>query len=280
MSVLTKVCVVTLMVMVLFAVPVFVTQATVPASWKTAYEKQAGYIKVLKMQGTHTQLALKQANALAAKRFAELNDLRHEMSMTVNKLESDLRSQKSSTADFSAKLDRSTANETQLQKTLDIEVRRRVVLSGHLDIARTENNRLRSATRRLEDQFKERQSEVERLGKVNEWLRFQLAERDERIKQLEEIIASGVGKKKQVVEVKDTPKIEGTITTVRGDLAGINIGSAKGVTSGMKLIIYRGSQFVAHLRVQEVGIDEAAGTIFDKRLAPLKGDKVTTTLQQ
>lgn len=278
MSILTKVCVVILVVMVLFAVPVFITQATVPASWKTAYEKQAGYINVLKMQSSHTELALKQANALAAKRLAELNGLRHEKGMAVNKLQIALRSQKSLSDDFSAKLDRSTANVTQLEKTLDLEVRRRVVLSGQLDVARKENDRLKVAGRRVEDQLQISQAEGVRLGKVVNVIREHLAEAEERIKELEEMIAGGVGKKKK--PIVDTPRIDGTLTTVRGDLAGINIGSAKGVKTGMKLIIYRASEFVAHLRVQEVGIEEAAGTIFDKRLDPIKGDKVTTTLKQ
>ena len=69
MSILTKVCVVIMVLMVLIAVPVFITQATVPASWKTAYEKQGGYIKVLKMQAAHVQLALNQASTLAEKRL-------------------------------------------------------------------------------------------------------------------------------------------------------------------------------------------------------------------
>lgn len=278
MSILTKVCVVILVVMVLFAVPVFITQATVPASWKTAYEKQAANIKVLMMTGSHTELALKQANALAAKRLAELNALRHAKDMAVNRLETLLRSEKSVNAELRSELKKFTANQMELNKTLKVEVQRRVLLSGQLDVARKENDRLEVASRRLEDQLQATQAEGVRLGKVVNVIREHLAEAEERIKELEEMVAGGVGKAKKVIE--ETPRIDGTLTTVRGDLAGINIGSAKGVKSGMKLIIYRASEFVAHLRVQEVGIEEAAGTIFDKRLDPIKGDKVTTTLKQ
>jgi len=72
--------------------------------------------------------------------------------------------------------------------------------------------------------------------------------------------------------------IDGTITSVRGDVAGINIGSAKGIRSGMKLIIFRGSRFVGYLRVQAVEVDEAAGTVLESRSKAVKGDKVTTAL--
>jgi len=74
------------------------------------------------------------------------------------------------------------------------------------------------------------------------------------------------------------PSITGTVDSVRGDLVGINIGAAKGIKPGMKLIVYRGTNFVAHLRVQEVDVNQAAGVLTDKQLDPMPGDKVTTSL--
>lgn len=278
MSILTKVCVVILVLMVLIAVPVFITQATVPASWKTAYGKQAGRIKVLEMQAAHIQLALRQANALADKRLAELTDLRTANTTEVNNLKADLRSAKLAYVSLDKDLKDIKLDLMRLQTILKGEVERRFLLAGQLDIARKENNLLTNATRRLEDQLQESQAEVQLLGKVIKVFREQLAEAEEEIRGLRATLAGGgTGKTKRVIG--ETPRIEGTITTILGDLAGINIGSAKGIKSNMVLIIYRGSEFVARLRVQEVEIDEAAGTIFDKRIEPLKGDKVTTRLK-
>lgn len=278
MSILTKVCVVILVLMVLIAVPVFITQATVPASWKTAYGEQAGRIKVLEMQAAHIQLALRQANALADKRLAELTDLRTTNTTEVDDLKADLRSAKLAYVSLDKDLKDIKLDLMRLQTILKGEVERRFLLAGQLDIARKENNLLTNATRRLEDQLQESQAEVQLLGKVIKVFREQLAEAEEEIRKLETMIAGGgTGKTKRVIVA--TARIEGTITTILGDLAGINIGSAKGMKSNMVLIVYRGSEFVARLRVQEVEIDEAAGTIFDKRLNPIKGDKVTTRLR-
>jgi hypothetical protein len=270
-----------LVVAILVSVPVFVTQATVAPSWKVAYKNQANYIDVLTMQNAHVQLALKQANALAEKRLVALNDLRTAMNLAVSKLEVELRSQKSINAKQGNDLANLSVNLTELEKTLKREVERVVFYQKALETLRTEYDTLKSASIRTEDSLRQVQAENQRLGKVVKLLREQLAEANERNKELEVLLAAGGGAKKRA-KVEDVPKIDGTITTVRGDLAGINIGSAKGVKSGMQLVIYRGSQFVAHLRVQEVGIDESAGTVFDKYqgMQPIKGDKVTTSLKR
>jgi hypothetical protein len=47
----------------------------------------------------------------------------------------------------------------------------------------------------------------------------------------------------------------------------------------MQLIIYRGSEYVAKLRVDQVDVGQSAGIVSDKRLDPLQGDKVTDRLE-
>ncbi|GAF88659.1 unnamed protein product, partial [marine sediment metagenome] len=206
MSILTKVCVVILVVMVLIAVPVFITQATVPASWKTAYDKQAGYINVLKMQAAHIQLALKQATTLAEKRLVELNDERQAKTMAVNKLEGDLRRQTMANAVLENRLNKIGTSLMAFEKTLKEEVARRVLVTKHLDAERLENNRLTTRSRRVEDQLQESQAELQRLGKVIKIYREQLAEAEEQIKEYQERLAGGTAKKKKLIV--DTPRID------------------------------------------------------------------------
>ncbi len=279
MSILTKVCVVILVVAILVSVPVFVTQATVAPSWKVAYTNQANYIDVLKMQNAHVQLALKQANAVAEKRLVEMNRLRHDKDQAAVVSATELGNLQTKYADLLNQLRTITDNGLELRKTLEIEVKRRVFYAKALETARAEYTLLKSASIRTGDSLRKVQADNQRLGKLVELLHEQVAEAHERNKELEELIGSTA---KKTAKVDDIPKINGTVTTIRGDLAGINIGSAKGVKSGMKLVIYRGSQFVAHLRVQEVGLDESAGTVFDKygSMQPIKGDKVTTSLRR
>ena len=46
----------------------------------------------------------------------------------------------------------------------------------------------------------------------------------------------------------------------------------------MKLIVYRGGQFVGHIRIQQVKLSEAVGLVIDKKMNPQPGDKATTRL--
>ena len=59
-------------------------------------------------------------------------------------------------------------------------------------------------------------------------------------------------------------------------MASINIGSAKGIKKGMRLIVFREDNFVAHLQIELVDLNNAAGVIVNKRLEPRKTDKVKT----
>ena len=276
MSILTKISVVVLVLLVLFSVPVFITQATVPKSWQAAYDGEVTKNSVLELQGRHANLALNQAVRENEQYRKELSDVRAAMSQETRRLQNQLEVARGNNADLRNELRKVTTTLTDLQGNLKLETEQRVILQGQLDVARKENDRYKTVKRRLEDQLKENRAEVDRLGKVAGVLREQLAEREQRIVDLETQITEGPRAEEKVPAAM--PQIDGTVTSVRGDLAGINLGSAKGIRPGMKLIIYRGSQFVGYLRVQEVEVDQAAGTVFEKRMNPIRGDKVTTAL--
>jgi len=70
-------------------------------------------------------------------------------------------------------------------------------------------------------------------------------------------------------------ELHGTVTAVRGDVAGVDVGSADGARPGMVLVVYRGDDFVAHLRLAEVGASSSAGVLYDAARAPTVGDRVT-----
>ena len=66
-----------------------------------------------------------------------------------------------------------------------------------------------------------------------------------------------------------------TILAVKEGIASINAGSAKGIRSGMRLVVYRGAQFVGYLKIIEVEAQEAAGLMVDTAVQAQQGDKVT-----
>jgi hypothetical protein len=66
----------------------------------------------------------------------------------------------------------------------------------------------------------------------------------------------------------------GKITAVKDNMASVNIGRRHGVRPGMKLLVTRGSRFLAYLRVEVVDGTEAAGLVTDRRFDPRVGDEV------
>ena len=73
--------------------------------------------------------------------------------------------------------------------------------------------------------------------------------------------------------------VSGKVTAVHDGVASINIGRAKGIKEKMKLKVFRGGKFVAHLRIDLVEPDSAAGVILNKKLDVVQGDEVATDLK-
>lgn len=55
--------------------------------------------------------------------------------------------------------------------------------------------------------------------------------------------------------------IRGSVTTVDGAYASVNIGEASGVTVGMEFMVYRDSTYLGMLKIETVGSQEAAGKL-------------------
>ena len=266
--------------MVLFAAPVFITQATVPANWQSANKNLQARYDIRELQCRNEILKAKKAALQGEKDRTELTRVRADKTRECSALQDRVTAEKNTNSELQNNLKQIGASYMEIQKTLKLEVQQRVLLSGQITTAREKTNSLKSTIITLEDQVKAGRAEIERQGKVVVVLREQLADRDDRIAELENTGSVTSTKKTRTTPVTgDLPRIDGTVINVSNNLAGINIGSAKGIKRGMKLIIYRGTQFVAHLRVEEVQTDQAAGIIIDNRLTPISGDKVTTTLK-
>ena len=76
--------------------------------------------------------------------------------------------------------------------------------------------------------------------------------------------------------VPQTMTLHGTILAVKEGIASINVGSAKGIRPGMRLVVYRGNRFVGYLKIVEVEAKEAAGLMVDTVLDVRPGDKLTS----
>jgi len=281
LNVLTKICVVILVLLVLLATPVFIHQSVMIPNYKQYYQEQRLRNQALQMDARHKTLALQRA-------VADIEGLTRRTNVNKETLERDLQDSiarnttlRGEVGALEANLTKFTSELTSLRKSHEENVKRRELLTTHLAQGRAQIDKLNAMNRSLEELLKAVQADVERLTKITRVRHEQIVEKDEQIRELTELLedakaggpATAAGKPEM-----PAPSITGTVDSVRGDLVGINIGAAKGIKPGMKLIVFRGTNFVAHLRIQEVDVNQAAGVLADKQLDPMPGDKVTTSL--
>lgn len=279
MNILTKICVVILLVLVLFASFTFINMATVPQNWRQLYTlkdqeatlyAQATREQKLVANNLSNQLAALQAKA--GQLAADLAEAKKEKVPDPILLQ---------TQALQSGLDAANSTLKELALTVDAMKSRNEKLTEQLDEARKAIASLQKVNRDAIAEITQVRGKLERSERVVQALQSQLRDRDERIVELEKIASTAhaaPGETKAAPPSSAT--VAGAITSVRGELASINVGSAQGVTRGLKLTIYRGANFVGYLRVDEVDEGEAAGTITDKQLDPTVGDKVTTAVQK
>ena len=283
MNVLTKICVIVLLVLVLLACPVFITQATLAPNYRDAYERQYRRNEALVMNNRAKTLLAERLAAVLESRAQTAEEVQGELTRQVSNHIAARTRLFSENAQLRADYKKLSGELAKLRLAYEQNVKRRDILTKQLAESRRELDRVFKMYRRTEDLLMQARGEVERLGKVARVLRERLVELEDQIREKDEIIVKLKAGGAKAVEAKGPamppPRITGTVDSVRGDLIGVNIGSAKGLKPGMRLIIYRGAEFVAHLDVQEVDVNAAAGVVSDKRLDPIVGDKVTTSLK-
>jgi len=91
--------------------------------------------------------------------------------------------------------------------------------------------------------------------------------------------AADVEGKVALVAGPEAPPIMGRITDTAGALAGISVGTAQGVKTGMELIVYRGGQYLGKLKITKVLPEKSAGTLVQVQGAIRPGDSITDKFQ-
>ena len=274
MNILTKICVVVLLVLVLFASVTFINMAAVPENWRHRYDLELQRRLLSDQDARFAKLV--NARALEERKDVEkrANDLATELAEARKDKVADPVALR--TAALQAAIDAANTRLAELQLNVEAMGKRNEALAGNLDKSREAIAGLQKENRRAAGEITQLRGKLERAERVVAALQRQLMERDERIAELEKHTVRGAVPEKAGPPV--VGKIAGTVTAVRGELASVNIGSAHGVVRGLKLYIYRDDRFVGYLRVDEVDEGESAGTVVDKQLDPVEGDKVTNDL--
>jgi len=283
LSTLTKICVVILVVLVLLACPIFISMATVPYSFRQLRKEEKDSKEAVIVQAAHRELQLQRANEEIKAADARSKAASAKAFLEEQKLKASLEAAKLANSAFQDELAQLNARLTELSTGLDAERAQKALLSQQLAQTRQKNATLAEENRQVNEVLRQTKANFDRVEKQAVFLREEIAVREARIERLEEqLAAGGISTKDEeaaVVSVGPGGAISGRIDIVREDLAQINVGSAKGVKPGMKLIISRGDQFVGYLRISEVDISSAAGFVVDKRLDPMKGDKVASSVR-
>jgi myosin heavy subunit len=266
----------------LLVTPIFITQATVPANYRLAYEQELQQKKAALQTSRQYQIAAANARDQLTRMQKASSADKAELQRQVASLQRQLDAKDLRVAQLTGKIDQVEQSLEKLQIAYNKEIEYRDSIVAQLKDCREEVDKLRSQNRQLSNSLRQEQSQVARLKKSLNLQEEIVAEKNREIDELNEKIlelertGATVATTDGEAEVAAPANISGTVTAVRDNLASINIGSAQGVKEGMKLMVYRGENFVAYLRVEEVRVDRAVGTIADQRLQPMPDDKVAS----
>jgi len=278
LSILTKICVVVLVVLVLLACPIFITQATVAPNYRDRYEKERlranNYAQQFQAERLRAERLLKKLEELTKK----VEDLQDRIARLQNAKDQSDREYQRKIAELkgAAKLDQ--ANLSRLATVVQKDQVQIAALGNDLKAARAKIDELNRESLDLKNELDEALARADRMQLQARRLREENARLVRENKNLRSQLALGEIRQPgmEIRPVVQQPEITGRITAIYQDVAQINIGSAQGIQRNMKLMVYRGGDFVAHLIIDDVEVGEAAGIIVNKRLEPMQGDMVVT----
>jgi myosin heavy subunit len=282
LNILTKICVVVLVVASLVACVVFINLATLSPNYRELYENKLEENKGLvsacqnHMEAANRAgLELQQSRQTGSAREATLQKESDRLQIENRGLKVENAGLKNQLSDINSQL-------ASLGKTKEALVKQLENQNAEIQKVWNERVKLQQENNSLKDQCSEAQARSERLEKnsrvlkeQNENFRQQNIELTQKVKNYE---ARG-GPKEEEPVLSPESKIAGTVVAVRNNVASVNVGSAHGVKKGMQLIVFRGDQFVGYLKVEQVDVNESAGVMTKRVLAPMQGDKVASDLE-
>jgi myosin heavy subunit len=286
LSILTKIAIVVMVVLSLLITVVLVNMATVQPNWKQAYLQETKKSKQAQATARNQAIALdKWIQAQQAETLAMQAETLSKQEK-IDALQSQLNEKQQAIASLKATEDEIRGENINLSAAIKSAHELRDQIAGKLDTALTDKEDLATKLTNIQEQLASKETQVERLTQLNKIRLERIAEMEDRIAALNEEITDlrrgtgGVAAADGAAAAAGVTgeKVLGEITAMEDGVASVNIGQAKGVTKGMRLIIYRGGDFVGYLDVSNVSTTQAAGLITYQELDPKVGDNVTNKL--
>ena len=281
MNILTKICIVLLVILVLVACPLFIRMATVTPNYKEAYRRQVEMTEVHKQQAQKLAIEINKANDERNAAVQDAEQARNQRLAEVKAVRDDLNASRLQLTSQETKLQKMEAALSKFEITLRETNAQLLLTLQQRDAAYKETTELKETNRNVSDQLLTARANIERWKKLEEVLREKIVDLEDRLASVGEAPVRGATAEEPEKTVKIEGEVNGTITAIKLDpgVASINVGSAQGVIKGAKLIIYRRDQFIGYLKIVEVEPHRAAGIILDTLLDPQQGDKVTSRLE-
>lgn len=284
MNILTKISVVVLVVLVLFASAVMIAISVVPQNYRTAYlnEKASNELAntaavnaMLAQRATEQQL-LTANNQLAALKTGSAGEIEALKGQLVT-AQADNTVLKTNVAAINANLLKNNGLVEVAQTQAKTAETNMAKLRADLDDLNKRNTELASQLTRIqgdlvaaEQQNRSKNVEIQGYKEQITKLMNQLAE-----------VAPNRAKEAMAAPVTTaTPDVTGRVNGVKENLVSVNIGSAKGIKEGMKLTISRSGKLVGSLIVQRADLGESAGVLTDKQMDPQINDTVRPASNQ
>jgi hypothetical protein len=283
LSILTKICVVLVLVVSVAASGAFLRIVSVQRSWKNAYYTQEDRAKVADLTSANDKIALQKEVAKLEIARGTARDLKK----TLNDEQTSHTVDKAAAAQSAAvqlhNYDWLKASLTQLEQDLTASQTLTKQFSDEKVVLATAVKTSTDVARGIKRDFDEASVQILRLDKMAK--AYALLIKDLRVenKELQLEIDKNPTIASKGAEITATPapgqKVSGRVIAVHDGVASINIGRAKGIKEKMMLKVFRGGKYVCHLRIDLVQPDSSAGVILDKKLDVLQGDEVATDLK-
>jgi len=268
----------------------FLRIVTVQRSWKDAYKRQLSRAQIAHLTSANDKIALQKLAESLEKVRGE--SLAHQKALGDEKTAraADKATAAQAIAVLQGKFDVLNANLTKLQTDLASSLAMKAQLLEEKNALAKQLELANEASRDLKKDLDEASVQIRRLDTMVKHYALLIKDLRAENKELQSEIALLRSKLPTVAGTRSgdtTPApvtapgqaVSGKVTAVHDGVASINIGRAKGIKEKMKLKIFRGGKFVAHLRIDLVEPDSAAGVILNKKLDVVQGDEVATDLK-
>lgn len=284
MNILTKIGIVVLVVVSLFISTVFINLATVPPKYAKEARDQETRANINAMHYANQVVAnqklqkdLEQAGTSIAQMQDQAKKDKQESEKALQEIKNQLQAADRNLVAQQSNVERLTVATTSLTDRLKDT-------SEALTATRKNNDQLADENRKLTQTVQETTVRLEREARQSEYYQEQISDLQKQVEEARRSpgAAPAAGTSAQTGDNVAGPGVErytGSVTSVKGELASINIGTSNGVKKGDKLFVYRGGKFLAYLKVEEVDANNSAGVVTDRQGEIAQGDKVTNKLQ-